>query len=311
MRYKYGRPKKRVIDQKKINIYLTKIAFEVQKIRQEWRHLLAFGKFLGKDAVFKLASTQTTATCTQNEYNWNDVVNKVREQHLNLTVPKNYSSGHYEKLFYFIAEEFKGEPLIKKNSKNTNRISRRIKQIAKVTREIQTLKFPSGCAFSKRKKSKEEVPIGQRLLSSTTEWASRVPRNLDRFIKAIDSVKDKIRTCSGHGDFVARQMYQVRGKIGIIDGEHAGAYGALHYDVAQFYLRLRNDHDAKELAQQYLVEFKSLLPRSYQNIFWEELKPVLIQRYIGDLWGAAKDANKLDELEALGKEIIENRLLKR
>jgi hypothetical protein len=43
-------------------------------------------------------------------------------------------------------------------------------------------------------------------------------------------------------------------------------------------------------------------------VFGKNLPP-LIQRYIGDLWGAAKNPRKLAELEQLGQEIMEDKLL--
>ena len=91
--------------------------------------------------------------------------------------------------------------------------------------------------------------------------------------------------------------------------EHAGAKGPLYYDVAQFYIRLRNDHNARDVGQKYLREFRDLLPPSDKQNFWDELKPVLIQRYIGDLWGAAKNPKKLDELAPLGQEILKGTII--
>ena len=312
-KYQFGRPKKRIINQDKIAVFLRKIGFEAESIVQEWRHLLAFGKFQGKEAVFKLASTQATAPLTQNEFNWNEAVHLVPEkQHPNFTVPENYSSGYYGKLFYFIAERFMEEPLVSRNSPDLSRATPKIGQIAKMTREIETLSVPSDCAFAQGKKPRKnepQIPIGHKLLKPTIEWASRIPRDLNKFVAIVEAAKDNLRTASAHGDYVVRQMYQVKDKIGIIDGEHAGNQGPLHYDVAQFYLRLRNDHDGKELAAEYLKKFQNLLLADDSNIFWEELKPVLIQRYIGDLWGASKNEVKLKQLEPLGKEILNDKII--
>jgi hypothetical protein len=309
---KYGKPKKRNLDQKKVKEFLVDLGFEIELIAQEWRHLHAFGKFKGKDAVFKLASTQATSSRTQNEYHWNEAVHLIPEnKHPNFTVPENYSSGFFDKLFYFIAERFLGEPFLKRNSNDMNRVIPKIPQIAKATYELENLPIPSDCEFAKTKKSSRQKkdPVGHGLLRSATEWANQVPRDLDSLLEVIEKFKDSLRTSVGHGDFVIRQMYYVKGRVGIIDGELAGFKGPLYYDVAQFYIRLRNDHDAKDIAQKYLMEFKNLLSLSDKQSFWEELKPVLIQRYIGDLWGAAKKPKKLDELAPLGKEILENRII--
>lgn len=305
-RNKFGRPKKRNLDHQKISIFLNQIGFEVERIDQQWRHLLAFGKYKNNPAVFKLASTQQTAKRTQNEFYWNEAIHLT--PHSDFTVPQNFSFGYYGKLFYFIAQKFEGKPLVKTNSLDLSRIQNKISQIARVTREIGMLTFPSDSNFAKYQQRKNDPPVGHKLLASTTEWASQVPLDLDDLIRIVQQAKETLKTCPGHGDFVGRQMYDVDGKIGLIDGEHAGIRGPLYYDVAQFYIRLRNDHQAKELATIYLHHFKKLLSLSSQKIFWEELKPVLIQRYIGDLWGSAQNPLRLKDLQPLGEEIRTNQI---
>ncbi|MGI5826467.1 MAG: hypothetical protein ACOX50_03575 [Patescibacteria group bacterium] len=305
---KYSRPKKRIIDQTGVATFLSEIEFETEKIEQLWRHLIAFGSYQNKPAVFKLASTQKTAIKTQNEYHWNQAVWSVPEaEKLTLIVPENFGFGHYGKLFYFICQWFGGKPLVDYGSPDVSRLAPNIGKVAQISREIMNLDFPSKIAFVKMHKNPAKV--GDKLLNSAREWASQVPRNLDGFLKVIEDSADSLRVVPQHGDFVARQMYSVGKKIGLIDGEHAGFRGPRYYDSAQFYLRTRVDHQAKELAQEYLRLFKHLLPKSDQEIFWEELKPVLIQRYIGDLWGGAKNPDKLGSLEIIGKEILENRII--
>jgi hypothetical protein len=311
-KHKYGRPKKRNLDQEKVAEFLRNLGFEIESISQEWRHLHAFGKFEGKDAVFKLASTQVTSNKTQNEYRWNEAVHLVPDSnHPNFTVPENYSSGSFGKLFYFIAERFTGEPLVKRNSNDLSKVIPKVPQIAKATYELENLPILPDCEFvqTTKKKHKKQILPGKRLLQSATEWANQVPINLDGFLAVIEKMKGDIRTCVGHGDFVIRQMYNINGKIGIIDGEHAGIKGPLYLDAAQFYIRLRNDFDAKGIAQKYLREFKKLLTPADKQNFWEELKPVLIQRFIGDLWWAAKKPKKLGVLMSLGQEILEDKII--
>ena len=307
---KFARPRKRTLDQKAVSHFLTSLGFQTERITQEWRHLTAFGTFEDKQAVFKLATTLVTARYTQNEFNWNQAVYLTPEdERPNFTVPGNFASGHYEKLFYFIAQRFMGEPFIQPRATLSVAIKKRMKQIAAVTREIELLSIPLNSEFAKTQTSQEQVPVGQKLLNSATEWASQVPNNLNAFLRVIEDSKDTLRTCPAHGDFVIRQMYDIDGKIGLIDGEHAGLKGAYHYDVAQFYIRLHNDHNAPEEAKQYLHDFYDLLSTEDKDSFWQELKPPLIQRYIGDLWGAAKDPQKLDDLEQLGRKIINDKVL--
>lgn len=306
----FARPRKRTINQEGVSHFLSNLGFRSERIAQEWRHLAAFGIFEGKEAVFKLATTLVTARYTQNEFNWNEAVHLVPEKKRpNFTVPKNFSSGNYGKLFYFIAQKFMGESFAQPKAALSDDIKKRIKQIATITREIELLPIPTNSKFAETHLSRKQVPIGQKLLNSATEWALQVPKNLDKFLKVIDDSKNTLRTCPSHGDFVIRQMYDIDGKVGVIDGEHAGLQGAYHYDVAQFYIRLRNDHNALKEAKQYLRYFYDLLPPEDNGIFWQELKPPLIQRYIGDLWGVARNPQKLSELEQLGKEIIEDKIL--
>lgn len=310
-KHKYGRPKKRNLNQERVAEFLRNLDFEIESISQEWRHLHAFGKFEGKDAVFKLASTQVTSKKTQNEYRWNEAVHLVPDSiHPNFTVPENYSSGSFGKLFYFITERFMEEPLVKRNSNDLSRVIQKVPQIAKATYELEHLPIPPGCEFVKiaMKKRKKQILPGERLLQSATEWANQVPLNLNKFLSIIEKKKNDIRTCVGHGDFVIRQMYNVNGKIGIIDGEHAGLKGPLYLDAAQFYIRLRNDFNVKCIAQKYLKEFKKLLTPADKQNFWEELKPVLIQRFIGDIWWVAKKPKKIDALMILGQEILKDKI---
>jgi len=302
--------RKRIIDQEDISHFLAGLGFQTERITQEWRHLTAFGIFEGKEAVFKLASTQVTARYTENEFNWNEAVHLTPEdERPNFTVPQNFSSGHYGKLFYFIAQRFMGNPFAHAKEPLSNEVKIRMKQIAEVTREIELLDIPLNSGFAKTHTSRDQIPIGQRLLNSATEWASQVSRDLDSFLKVIEDSKGTLRTCPAHGDFVIRQMYDVDGRIGVIDGEHGGLEGAYHYDVAQFYIRLRNDHNALEEANQYLRDFYNLLSPEDQDSFWQDLKPPLIQRYIGDLWGAAKNPQRLNELDELGQEIIKDKII--
>ena len=304
---KFGRPKKRNLNQQEVAKFLHSIHFKVDRIEQLWRHLLAFGEYQHTPAVFKLASTQETAKRTVNEFYWNDAVNHLHPP--DFVVPLNLSSGHYGKLFYFIAQQFTGQPLVLPQSSDVSRIETKISQIARISRSIELLVFPEKSTLSQYQQTKNTLPIGHKLLASASEWASQVPRDLTDFIKVIVQAKDDLRTGPAHGDFVGRQMYLVNHTIGLIDGEHAGIRGPLHYDVAQFYIRLRHDHLAPGLATDYLRYFKKLLSLPDQKIFWDELKPVLTQRYLGDLWGAAASPSKLEFLKPLGQEILTNSVI--
>jgi hypothetical protein len=306
---RFPKPRKKDIDLEEIKVFLKTIDFEPNKIFQEWRHLLAFGTFRGKKSVFKLASTQKTSRYTQNEFNWNEAIHQIPDtKHPNMIVPANYSKGNFGKLFYFIEEFFDGESLVDRDSNDLLKISPKIKQIARVVLEIIQLPIDKDSVFAKTKsKSKEQV--GDKILSSSIEWSEQLPLNLDKYLEIIDKNKINLRTGIAHGDFVPRQLFNINGKIGVIDGEHAGYKGPLYYDVSWFYLRLRIDHGGWDLAREFLIKFKDLLLNHDQDIFWEELKPILIQRYIGTLWESKNNPKALNERGIIGKEILEDKII--
>lgn len=147
-------------------------------------------------------------------------------------------------------------------------------------------------------------------MESSLEWASQVPLDLSAFLKILDEAKESVRTSPGHGDFVPWHMIDLRsGKIGLVDGELAGACGPLYLDPAQFYLRTRVELRDAGLSQKFLYFYRDLLSPNDKSLFWEELRLLLIQRYIGELWGSAKRPDKLAGLKQLGQEILEDKIL--
>jgi hypothetical protein len=312
MKHRFGRPKKRNLNQEKVGLFLREIGFETEMIKQEWRHLIAFGEYQGEKAVFKLASTQITSPRTRNEYWWNEAVNSTPEEYRqSFTVPRNYNCGYYGRLFYFIAQKFNGRPMLERGENVTPETEKYLPLIAKASFEIEKLPISEESDFANNTKNigQRRATPGERLSVSTKEWASQVPLDLTAYLQIIESVKGQLRSCMGHGDFVIRQMYLTDGKIGIIDGEHAGFKGPLYYDPAYFYISLRTENSAITPAKEFLLAFRKLLKKSDQETFWDEFKPVLIQRYIGHLWGAAKDKEKLVALEPLGKDILRNKII--
>ena len=303
MKKKWPKPRARKLNQQKVSVFLNKIGFEPEKISQEWRHLIAFGKYKNKPSVLKLASTKKTSRHTRNEHYWNDVIKEYsQERELSFIVPENYSSGEYEGLFYFICERFFGKTLDKQKSYP-------LKKIAKMAFEIIMMPKPS-IAPPNSQARKRKVPIGDKLLESATEWASQVPRPTDKYLKIISDARHNLKTAPAHGDFTVRAMFLLKDKkIGLIDGEHYGFNGPKYYDPAWFYLRMRLEQNELESANKFLYEFKILLPKPAQEIFWQELEPVLTQRFIGHLWGAKNNNEELNKLEIIGKEILEDKII--
>ena len=304
-----GKPKKRNLDQGEIASLLKKIGFKSEEIIQEWRHLTAFGVYRGKEAVFKLASTQKTSKLTRNEYEWNAAVHAIHQtKHPNFTVPANYASGIYNKLFYFISQRFMGRPFIDRDSKNVSRIAPKIPIIAEVCHEIINLKIPKDSEYYKRQ-SNPDYKVGEGVFNSASFWASQTGIDLDGFLKAIEVRKDNIRAFPAHGDFSPRQLYNVDNLVGIIDGELSGLMGPLYLDPVWFYIRMRIDHKNGSLGREFLYEFIKKLKKEDQGTFWEEFKPVLCQKYIGELWGAGKKVSRREDLKILGDEILSNKII--
>ncbi len=310
MKKRYPRPRKRTLDQAAVAEFLKTIDFQVKHMVQEWRHLTAFGMYQRRPAVFKLASTLKVARYTRNEWAWNDAVNAVPVlSRPHLLVPTNLAEGMFGRLFYLIAEFYPGEPLAQGHEVLSDRVAELLPLIAQVTREIELLPLPLDSQFGRRHTRRKNYQAGERLLSSAIEWAAQVPLNLDKYLQVIEQARPSTQTSPAHGDFVLRQMFVLDDKIGLIDGEHAGLKAPRHYDVAQLYIRLRHDFKAHALANQYLQLFKALLTPAEKTTFWEEIKPVLLQRYIGDLWGSAKNPAKLQELELVGQEILSDQIV--
>lgn len=301
---KFGRHQKRSVSQVSLAIFLKDLGFESNRIEEHNLNIFAFGKYNQKEAVFKLSSTKENSKRLQNEYNWNEVVHRVPDQkHPNFTVPQNLDCGNYKELFYLIAEKFPGSLLSENDGIN------KIHQLARVTFEIKNLPIPKDSEFFKAQNNQKLRPTGYSSLEAAKEWASQIPIDLGDFLRVLERSKDNLESSPGHGGFELKHMFAVGDRIGLIDGELAGTLGVRYYDAAFFYIRLRNDFTDSRLAQQYLFQFRSLLPREEQKTFWEEIKFPLIVRYFGDLWGAVKDEKRLASLEIVGRDILKDKIL--
>ncbi len=130
--------------------------------------------------------------------------------------------------------------------------------------------------------------VGEILLASSTEWASQLQSDTEQLLKIIEKSEKGINEVFSHGDFVPWHMYDLDGKkFGLVDAEHGG-WKAKYYDVAYFYLRVRQSLGEKELATRFLLEFVDLLAQQEKSVFWSKLRPVLAQRLIGNFWEVEK-----------------------
>lgn len=250
-----------------------------------------------------MASTIKTSRLTKNECWWQEKVGSQLIRSDILRVPKTIEKGFSQgKLFYYIGDFFGENVLASQFPPDEKRLAEWLSKIAGMAYRLGQLE----CRKDLKKKY---LPAGEKLLEAAAEWVSQVNVDLEPLLKIIESVKNNISRCCGHGDFTPWHMYELEdGKIGLVDAEHAG-WGPKYYDVAYFYTRVRNGLKNKQLANQFLINFKGLLPKKDQVVFWDEIKPVLAQRLIGDYWRARNNREELTRFEEYKKEIIGNKIL--
>lgn len=260
----------------KIKKYLEE-TYRTKKLWQGKRHVLGIIQIKGRQAFLKLSTTPGISIRTETERVWNDQVNRYN-QDPNFVVPKNISCGYYEnKLFYMITEYFEG-PLIADIELKRNNIDKNIDKIIKVSEIIQNLPL--------------EIPINDAIASEdfrewfilkTRSWLDAIPEKIKikhgeignlwrEVLSGSSSLEKRVR----HGDFTPWHMIELdKGKLGLIDGEHAHSYGVEYYDICYFIQRvfcvLNNPNLAKLI-------FSALLKRNYRK---EKLRTVLAARGIG------------------------------
>jgi len=305
---KFSRPKARKIPFELINDFLGKKGYEVIKIERLWRHITAVVEKDNKRLFFKMATTQKTGRLTENEFNWNKLVNSKLDKKTPFLIPQGIEHGFFqEKLFFFVSDYFGDRTLADKYPPRTKELSRWIFKIAQASFFINSI----DCQV----KDKEEIKtIGEFLMPSVLEWSSYIKVDVEPLLKIIKEAKQPVRRCWGHGDFVPWHMYDLKNKkFGLVDSEHGGCK-IRYYDVAYFYTRIRQCLGEKELAKDFLLFFKDLLSDNDKKNFYNDLKPMLCQRLIGSYWeaeiGSKKDRkNKGKEYEEYKKDLIEDKII--
>ncbi len=307
-RRKFPRPKARKISLDSVSDFLKKKSYKVIKIERPWRHVVAVVKKNNKVLFFKMATTIKTGKMTENEFNWNEQVSSQLNPKAPFIVPKNYEHGLFQKkLFFFISDYFGDQTLADKYPPRTKQLNKWIPKIAQSAYFISQIE----CQPKKEKKVKT---IGEYLINSASEWASQVDVNVQPLLDIIKNSKQKIERRWAHGDFVPWHMYELKkGKFGLVDAEHGGC-GLQYYDVAYFYIRVRQSLGEKELAKKFLLNFMSLLPKKDKLTFWVDLKPILAERLMGDFWGAAigpkaKKEKEIKKCEMFKKDLIEDKII--
>ena len=251
--------------------------YSVKEIRQEKRHVIGILEKNRKNLLLKLSPTEGISAVTQIEYKWNEEFNNSVSRKTGFWVPKNIDSGFYkENLFYLITDYFEGEPLAKRLQKNyAHKIFEdNIKNIIKLSEVIQNLQISE-------LSEKDFEEYRQWFLAKTISWFEGIPQEIAEKFEAeqlLNIVKNGhliLKKRVRHGDFSPWHMFNLNGKIGLIDGEHAMKNSVEYYDVAYLIQRVYNVLENPEFAKKILV---MLLERNY-NI--EKLRILLAARAIG------------------------------
>jgi hypothetical protein len=305
---KFPRPKARKIPLYLIDDFLKKKGYKVTKIERPWRHVVAVIEKDNRRLFFKMATTVKTSKMTENEYNWNKLVGLQLNSKSPFLVPQNIEQDFFQKrLFFFIGDYFGNQTLA---DKCPPRVKQLDKWILKITEAVHLISLID-CQPSDKQKAKS---VGEYLIESASEWASQVNSNVQPLLKIIKNSKQQAKKCLAHGDFVPWHMYDLKnGKFGLVDAEHGGC-GLRYYDVAYFYVRVRQSLGEKELAKKFLLAFRNLLPDVDKRNFWNDLKPILCQRLMGDFWGAEigskqKREVELKKCEEFKKDLIEEKII--
>ncbi|MBU0569283.1 aminoglycoside phosphotransferase family protein [Patescibacteria group bacterium] len=281
-RKKFPRPRTKKIALEPVRKFLQEKGYAVINLHQQWRHVSGLVRKNNKELFFKMATTIKTGRMTKVEFSWNELVSKNLPPDAPFKVPYGVEKGLYdERLFFFISEYFDSETLADKYPPGTKGLAGWIPVVAKATHIIGNIKqWPK---VEGRRQS-----VGENLVESATEWASQLQSNTEQLLEIIEKSEKGIKEVFNHGDFVPWHMYDLDGKkFGLVDAEHGG-WKAKYYDVAYFYLRVRQSLGEKELATRFLLEFVDLLTKQEKSAFWDELRPVLAQRLIGNYWEAEK-----------------------
>ena len=251
--------------------------YSVLEIHQEKRHVVALLEKNKRKLFLKLSPTEGISAVTKIEYNWNEEFNKALPDNTQFRVPQNIDSGFYkENLFYIITEYFDGNLLAERPEKifNSRIIIEKLKLIIEFSEIIQNLEIGE-------LSQKDLEEYRQWFLEKTLSWLEEIPEDLtEKFeIENLFTIVKKghliLKKRARHGDFTFWHMFDLNGKIGLIDGEHAMKNSVEYYDIAYLIQRIYSVLKNPELAKKILG---MLIERNY-NI--EKLRILLAARAIG------------------------------
>lgn len=265
------------LDLNEIKAFFKKKYPEI-KIWSGGRHVLGIFKKGNNKLFLKLATTEGMSVVTQYEYNWNEQFNKfMPRKNSNFWVPQNKDCGEYKKLFYMITDKFEGELLAKRpgKTKTPKSLEYFLPSIIEFSELIQRLDINQIA-------NNEDSDHRQWFLSKTKSWYADIPEDIKGKYKIMDLLKIVENSLSilqkkpRHGDFTPWHLVKLeRGKLGLIDGEHARKNGVEYYDIGYFIQRVFSVLRDPTLAKKILSQ---LAKRSYSL---EKLAVILAARGIG------------------------------
>lgn len=267
------------------NLNLTQVEtffkrnYAVKKLWSGGRHILGILEKNGQKLFLKLATTDGISKVSEKEYSWNEQFNKlVPRETANFWVPQNKDYGLYnDKLFYLITDHFEGKLLASRPEKikSSTYILGYLQSVIDFSELIQNLSIASLPA-------EENHDNHKRFFEKTKAWYNDIPKNIMAEYQVVDLLEiveenfSDLQKKRRHGDFTPWHLVVLKkGKLGLIDGEHALTNGVQYYDIGYFTQRIFSVLENPDLARDILYILKK------RNYSIEKLKVILAARAIG------------------------------
>lgn len=266
----------KALDLDSVRAYFTP-KYEVGRLWNAGRHVLAHLTQDGKDYFLKLATSEGISAVTKNEYFWNDVFNKqIPRDTSDFWVPVNHEEGWFTKeRYYFIADTFSGTPLADRPEPGTvhSDFSVLLPDIIRLSERIGELSVGQG----DMNEDYREI-----FMKKVTAWYDAIPDDVKNTHRVEDLLTVVHHGSAGltrrprHGDYTPWHMLKLsNGKLGLIDGEHYLPHSVEYYDIGYFIQRVFTILDERQRAEEL---YRLLVDNNYNQ---ESLRVILAARGIG------------------------------